>query len=89
MKKNHWKTSLTIAGAALLCAAIWMVAPSETAAFPPVKGQDMAGKKCERVEPSGGSVFGKCEKVCKDLEVIHDPRRKGWVCGGKVVRIRR
>jgi hypothetical protein len=23
MKNNHWKTLLTIAGAALLCAAIW------------------------------------------------------------------
>jgi hypothetical protein len=89
MKKNHWKSLLTIAGPPLLCAATWLVTPSETAAFPSVKGQDKAGKKCERIEPSGSSVSGKCESVCKDLEVFYDTRRNRWVCGGRVVRIRR
>jgi hypothetical protein len=89
MKKNHRKTLLTAAGAALLCAATWQIAPSETIAYMRVKGQDMAGKKCERVEQSG-SVFGKCERVCKDLDVIRDPRRNNrLVCTNRVVRIPR
>ncbi len=93
MKKNPiktlGKTLAPIAGAALLCAASWAVAPSETVASVTVKEQGSAGEKCERIEPSGRSVFGKCERVCKDLKVHYDTRRNRWVCGGKVVRIRR
>jgi hypothetical protein len=86
MKKNNL---LTIAGAALLCVATWMAAPSETVVSVTVKGQDKAGKNCERVDPKGGSVFGKCERVCKDLEVVRDAGNKRWVCKFGVKSVRR
>jgi hypothetical protein len=36
MKKNHYKTLLTIVGVAVLCAGAWLAAPSKTAAFNPI-----------------------------------------------------
>jgi hypothetical protein len=80
MKNNHGKTLLTVAGAALFCAAAWLIAPTETAAFVTVKGQDVADKKCERVEANGSSTFGKCGSVCKDREVTRDVPNNRYVC---------
>ena len=90
MKNNNWKTLSTIAGATLLCAMTWLVVASESAASVAVKGQDVAGKKCERLDYSG-STFGRCEIVCNDREVVRDSRKNRWVCRGegKVIRIRR
>jgi hypothetical protein len=80
MKNKYGKTLLIAAGAALLCATTWLIAPSETAAYVTVKGQDVADKKCERVEANGSSTFGKCGSVCKDKEVTRDVPNNRYVC---------
>ena len=84
MKQKHWKTLLTITGAALLCAATWLAAPTGFAAFT-TQGQDHAGKNCERVDSPGSSTFGKCEDVCNGKEVTRDATNNRWVCQGRRV----
>jgi hypothetical protein len=49
-----------------------------------MKGQDKAGKNCERQDSKFSSTFGKCENVCKDKEIVRDAPNNKWVCqGGK------
>lgn len=48
---------------------------------PEKKGQDVAGRNCERIDSPESSTFGKCESVCKDLVVV--PGMNGYVCKAK------
>ena len=45
------------------------------------KGQDVAGRNCERIDSTESSTYGKCENVCKDLVVVSGPN--GLVCKAK------
>lgn len=82
MKTNKRKTFLALltgvwlAGATLLLLPL----PQTASAVAPVKGQDKAGKNCERKDTPGSSTFGKCENVCKDKEVTRDALNNRWVC---------
>jgi hypothetical protein len=83
MKQNHWKTLLSSAGVALICAAAWLGAPATSAAFT-TKGEDKSGQNCELIGSSGSSTFGKCENVCSGKEVTRDAINNRWVCRARM-----
>jgi hypothetical protein len=85
MKATYFKTLLSVASVALLCATtmISSQSPASALAFEtkkPTKGQDVGDKNCERVDTPESSTFGKCKSVCKDKDVTWDAVNRRYVC---------
>jgi hypothetical protein len=92
MRTNYFRTLLTVASAAVLCAATFISSQSPSALAEtkkPTKGQDVADKDCERIDGPESSTFGKCGSVCKDKDVTWDAVGRRYVCNASKAIVRR